>query len=86
MKNLEEIDSMLLENLEQSCLMDREREVLQMYKGIGCSAMTMEEIAEEFTITPERVRQILEKTICRLSNAKSMNCFAGRKYIKETLK
>lgn len=86
MKNLEEIDSMLLENLEQSCLMDREREVLQMYKGIGCSAMTMEEISKEFTITPERVRQILEKAIRRLSNPKSMNCFAGRKYIKETLK
>lgn len=86
MKNLKEIDSTLLENLEQSCLMDREREILQMYKGIGCRAMTLEEIAEKFALTPNRVRQIIEKASRRLSNAKSMNCFAGRKYIKETLK
>ncbi len=86
LKLIPELANSLPDNLELNCLTNREREVLQMYKGIGCSAMTMEEISKEFTITPERVRQILEKAIRRLSNAKSMNCFAGRKYIKETLK
>lgn len=86
LKLIPESADSLPENLELSCLTDREREILQMYKGIGCQAMTLEEIAEKFALTPNRVRQIIEKANRRLSNAKSMNCFAGRKYIKETLK
>ena len=64
----EDIDDSLLEILELNCLTDREREVLQMYKGIDCRAMTLEEIAEKFALTPNRVRQILEKAIRRLNS------------------
>ena len=63
-----DIDDSLLEILELNCLTDREREVLQMYKGIDCRAMTLEEIAEKFALTPNRVRQILEKAIRRLNS------------------
>ena len=68
LKLIPELANSLPENLELSCLTDREREVLQMYKGIGCQAMTLEEIAEKFALTPNRVRQILEKAIRRLNS------------------
>ena len=43
-------------------LSERERIVLEMYFGINRdSAMTLNEIGEEFDLTRERVRQIKEK-------------------------
>ena len=48
-------------------LSERERIVLEMYFGINRdSAMTLNEIGEEFDLTRERVRQIKEKAIQRL--------------------
>lgn len=66
LKLIPELANFLPENLELSCLTGREREVLQMYKGIGCQAMTLEEIAEKFALTPARVKQIIEKASRRL--------------------
>lgn len=66
LKLIPELANSLPENLELSCLTDREREILQMYKGIGCQAMTLKEIAEKFALTPARVRQIIEKASRRL--------------------
>ena len=48
-------------------LSERERVVLEMYFGINRdSAMTLNEIGEEFDLTRERVRQLKEKAIQRL--------------------
>lgn len=52
-------------------LQDREREILQMFFGIGCQEMTLEEIGSKFDLTRERVRQIKEKAIRRLKGQKS---------------
>lgn len=52
-------------------LYPREREILKMYYGIGCKEMSLEEIALEFDLTKERVRQIKEKAIRRLKGQKS---------------
>lgn len=51
----------LLENLST-----REGDVLVNYYGIGCAAMTLEEIGNKFGLTRERVRQIKEKALKRL--------------------
>jgi DNA-directed RNA polymerase sigma subunit (sigma70/sigma32) len=66
LKLIPELANSLPDNLERSCLTDREREILQMYKGIGCQAMTFEEIAGKFALTSNRVRQIIEKASRRL--------------------
>ena len=62
-------------------LSDRERAVLEMYFGINRdSAMTLNEIGEEFDLTRERVRQIKEKAIQRLrhrSRSKSLRRYLG---------
>ena len=62
-------------------LSERERTVLEMYFGISRdSAMTLNEIGEEFDLTRERVRQIKEKAIQRLrhrSRAKSLRRYLG---------
>ena len=47
-------------------LQDRSREILKMYYGIGCQELDMEEIANKFGITLERVRQIKEESIKKL--------------------
>ena len=44
-------------------LTEREQEILQMFFGIGCREMTLEEIAEHFGLTRERVRQVKEKAL-----------------------
>jgi RNA polymerase primary sigma factor len=50
-------------------LKDRERDVIKMYFGIDQEyALTLNEIGEEFNLTRERVRQIKEKAIYRLSH------------------
>lgn len=62
-------------------LAERERAVLEMYFGINRdSAMTLNEIGEEFDLTRERVRQIKEKAIQRLrhrSRSKSLRRYLG---------
>ena len=49
-----------------STLSDREKEIIQMFLGIGMQEMTLEEIGDRFGLTRERVRQIKEKAIRRL--------------------
>lgn len=49
-----------------STLTDREREIIRLFFGIGCREMTLEEIADKFGLTRERVRQIKERDIRRL--------------------
>ena len=49
-----------------STLSDREKEIIQMFFGIGMQEMTLEEIGDRFGLTRERVRQIKEKAIRRL--------------------
>ena len=47
-------------------LSQREKEIIQMFFGIGDSEKTLEEIGDRFNLTRERVRQIKEKAIRRL--------------------
>ena len=47
-------------------LSDRERKIVEAFFGINQPEMTLEEIAEKFGLTRERVRQIKEKAIRRL--------------------
>ena len=49
-----------------STLTDREKQILQMFFGISCQEMTLEEIGDKFGLTRERVRQIKEKAIRKL--------------------
>ena len=62
-------------------LSERERMVLEMYFGINRdSAMTLNEIGEEFDLTRERVRQIKEKAIKRLqhkSRSRKLQTYLG---------
>ena len=52
-----------------STLQDREKEIIQMFFGIGTQEMTLEEIGDRFGLTRERVRQIKEKAIRRLKQS-----------------
>lgn len=52
-------------------LIEREREILKMFFGIGYPEMSLEEIGDKFDLTRERVRQIKEKAIKRLKGQKS---------------
>lgn len=47
-------------------LHDREREIIKLRLGIGCSEHGLGEIAEQYNLTRERTRQIYEKAIRRL--------------------
>ena len=63
-----------------STLTDREKEILQMFFGIGMQEMTLEEIGDRFGLTRERVRQIKEKAIRRLrqnSRSKLLKTYLG---------
>ena len=63
-----------------STLTDREKEILQMFFGIGVQEMTLEEIGDKFGLTRERVRQIKEKAIRRLrqnSRSKLLKSYLG---------
>ena len=51
-------------------LNERERRVLSLYFGLGCQAMTLEEIGENLDLTRERVRQLKMKAIRKLSSPK----------------
>ena len=50
-------------------LSQREKEIIQMFFGIGESEKTLEEIGDRFNLTRERVRQIKEKAIRRLRSS-----------------
>jgi RNA polymerase primary sigma factor len=51
-------------------LPEREKEVIKLYFGIGDeTAHTLEEIAQRFNLTRERVRQIKEKSFKRLKHS-----------------
>lgn len=53
-----------------STLTERERQVVQLFFGIGMNhGLTLEEIGAKFELTRERVRQIKEKAIRRLRHA-----------------
>ena len=52
-----------------STLQEREKEIIQMFFGIGTQEMTLEEIGDRFGLTRERVRQIKEKAIRRLKQS-----------------
>lgn len=78
--------SLLAESLQQeikrvlSTLPGRESEIIKMFFGIGCQEMTLEEIADYFGLTRERVRQIKEKVIRHLrhnSRSKLLKNYLG---------
>ena len=50
-------------------LSSREADVIRLFYGLDCEILTLEEIAEKFNLTRERVRQIKEKAIRRLRHA-----------------
>mgnify|MGYP000938949311 CR=1 FL=1 len=52
-----------------STLTERERDIIKLFFGINTQEMTLEEIGEKFGLTRERVRQIKEKAIRRLSHS-----------------
>ncbi len=62
-------------------LKKRERDVIKMYFGIDREyALTLNEIGEEFSLTRERVRQIKENAIRRLSHksrSKNLKAYLG---------
>lgn len=50
-----------------SKLTEKEQEVIKLYFGVAdCQALTLDEIADKFSLTRERVRQIKEKAIRKL--------------------
>lgn len=59
----------LLTDIQQvmMILSPREREIVSLAFGIGCREMTLEEIGERFELTRERVRQVKEKAIRKMS-------------------
>lgn len=50
---------------------DRGRDILKMYYGFGCREHSLEEIAEKFDLTRERVRQIREQSVRKLRGRKN---------------
>ena len=63
-----------------STLTERESDIINMFFGIGCQEMTLEEIGDKFQLTRERVRQIKEKAIRRLrqdSRSKLLKSYLG---------
>ena len=64
-----------------SNLTERERDVIQLFFGIGLQhGLTLEEIGAKFDLTRERVRQIKEKAIRRLrhtSRSKLLKAYLG---------
>lgn len=51
-----------------SVLSTRERKIIEMYFGMDGSAMTLEQIGDEYGLTKERIRQIKEKALRKLKN------------------
>ena len=65
-------DESLRTDLEDAMkvLAPREREILKLAFGIGCREQTLEEIGETYHLTRERVRQLKEKAIRKMSRPK----------------
>ncbi len=65
-----------------STLSEKERDVINMYYGIGMThGLTLEEIGAKFDLTRERVRQIKEKAIRRLrhtSRSRLLKAYLGQ--------
>ena len=63
------------------CLSEREKEIVALYFGLGNKAgLSLEEIAVQFDLTRERVRQIKEKAIRKLRSGarnKSLRTYLG---------
>lgn len=55
----------------------REREIIQMFFGIGRQEMTLNEISEEYGLTHEGTRQIKEKAIKRLRHISRARVLRG---------
>ncbi|MCD6440952.1 MAG: sigma-70 family RNA polymerase sigma factor [Candidatus Marinimicrobia bacterium] len=80
--------SLMLDSLRQEVrdaldtLKPRERDVIKMYFGIDREyALTLNEIGEEFNLTRERIRQIKENAIRRLSHksrSKKLRSYLGQ--------
>lgn len=74
----------LAQEIERSLktLSEKEREVVRLFFGLGMShGLTLEEIAIEFDLTRERVRQIKEKALRRLkhnSRSKLLKSYLGQ--------
>ena len=73
-KSIPETDaSLTLESLRTDLedvmriLAPREREILKLTYGIGCQEKTLEEIGSELNLTRERVRQLKEKALRKMS-------------------
>ncbi len=63
-----------------STLSDREKDIIRYSFGINCQEISLEEIAEKFNLTRERVRQIKEKVIRKLrqtSRSKLLKKYLG---------
>lgn len=62
------VDSMMMDKVKEGIqfLNDREREVISMVFGLGGEALTMDQIAEDWNLTKERIRQIKEKAIRKM--------------------
>ncbi|MEI9910166.1 MAG: RNA polymerase sigma factor RpoD/SigA [Bacteroidota bacterium] len=55
-------------------LSERQKETICYYFGIGVErALSLEDIAEKFFLTPERVRQIKDKALTKLRTPKAIN-------------
>ena len=80
-------NELVLESLREeigralSTLCERERKIIEAFFGIGQPELTLEEIADSFGLTRERVRQIKEKAIRRLrhnTKNKLLKSYLGR--------
>lgn len=54
-----------------SCLTDREREVMKMLIGYGCTSMSVNEVADHFELLPSRIRQIRDKALKKINSAEN---------------
>ena len=70
-------DGLILESLRReidrvlSHLDPRQQEIIRMSYGLGCNEMSLDEIADKFDLTRERVRQIRETAIKNLKRPSS---------------